>query len=480
MIPITERVEACFFNIGKGSCTGIVHSTTYGNDYWIIDACSNQNSSNGLDLSNAYNSDRFEMAQTIHNWIENPLGINFIITGFNEDYYNLIPSILNQFRSNTGVFVYTIPIRFFTNPMKDGELVAMGLDPLQNAEHIQLTDSIKREYEWNGYHFVPRVSVLPGLKIVQSSFKDGVQFLSNDAKDNSLVVKFKYGSSSILIAGNATAKTYESLKDLESTIFLLNQNGLAYLEKIKPEYVICSSQFLPSQNQPTPKTIEEVRKYFAGKNAGMENYHFFASNINKDFFNLGLTRKSQDNFDLKFAPVMSMVQRDNSTVQTKTIYMTNYPFFHTGTNGTVCIQLFKNPLGSDVNTPHPKPEIKTFDLDENMGMVETSQVQLFSKNQMMENLKILFQFWNLNFSPLALNVIGEKPEFKSKDFEGFGKELEILNLRHSGLANLNKNNLSEILRLFPFVTKIALNSDQIQDGAVEEDPCAARLLDMDF
>ena len=482
-----ERVEAYFFNIGQGNCTGIAKLTPAGNHYWIIDAGSNPNPSKVLDLSNAYNYNQVQMAHAITNWIQNPLSINIIITHFNEDYYNLIPSIVNQFRNPNNNVTYVTKVRFFTNPMKEGELFEMGFDPLSSATHIEINKNDIRYWSWEGERLFSIMGAYPKEEVTFLNFN---QF--NDSGNN-LVVKFKYEGSSILIPGDATPQTYDSLKDLESTIFLLNPNGssdapnsLSYLEKIKPEYIVCSSRHLSSHNHPTSTTIEETRKYFAnlankkegsyfskiaGKTSIMENYHFFASNLIQDFFNLGLSRKNQVDYDSNFAPVMSLVQKDISTVQAKTIYITNYPFFHTGTNGTICFQFVKSLS---------KIQIKTFDFDEKLNLAETTQAHLFSKNQMIETLKIFFEFWNKNFSPVALNLIGEKPEFKSKDFEGFGNEFQVLNLRNSGILELTKNNLSDILSMFPFVTKIALNSDQIQDGAVEEDACAARLLDMDF
>jgi len=272
-----NEIEVAFFNVGDGACTVLKHHT---HNVWVVDAGSRKNPFQSMDYKGT-KIDTSRVINAIINWIrispkgnanEDPKSINLVITHHDYDHYKFMGEISHACKHTTSK-------RLFTSFFDSGKYTVKDLKiekekrkktraekkkkeiqettqtetrkrgrPKKNTpppEESKTENIIEEENEstnQDGEEKEKMKGIYDQFDLVKihGASKDGKTFNWDGSKmgttspaieflgsygsapgkdnDNSLIIKFSYGSHSVLLTGDATQNTIDSKKKKTASI----------------------------------------------------------------------------------------------------------------------------------------------------------------------------------------------------------------------------------------------------------------------
>jgi len=513
-----KSAQLIFFNVGQGNCTIMkvfeTHVDPSQNPHvWLVDAGSGENPFPVLSFDKKLEKKRDQQALEIYDYLVDqapPATLHIVISHFDTDHYVLVNLVYKMCKERSEL--KNVKVKFYTNLPENVHLKDYSIIVGENDEHVRIEGQAKGTvFDWDGrklenfntgpVHFINTSFVgdeegekkKRGRK-AKSSEEDskdgdgGKETQDKKKNDRSLVVKFNHKPFSALIPGDATKDTYERcLQDeLKATILLLSHHGAEthgsnsveiIKNRIKPDYIVCSSHIQSHFGHPTPKTVEIVRDYFGGKTMQPtdEIYHLLYFDTSFDYTNIGNVEAPGCNKN--FFSVFTMTEKQksgNTNINFKTFFATSYPFFHTGSNGTIVFDWEPNSSTPQYHFYDPTLEDK-FYLRNPFNLITENVIQ--PKTKLMDSLVTFFKDRDKlgPYDLVALNYMGKDVaswnNFK-KEFPGL-ENLRAINLTHSDFKDLGLEFVDELLN-HPKLFKIAILENQFDKKKLEVDKAKAQ------
>jgi len=474
-------VQVAFFNVGQGNCTVIKHPDD--KNLWIIDAGSSKNPYNILKEESSFG--KAIVINNIANWIGDfrQYSLHLVLSHPDIDHYNFMQDILDSYiKSKLSPFSKPLKSRIFKNVtlyVSDKyDLSCYGfktadINDLQNKKAIKVESITKESY------------------VAQSNFS--INFVNcasrnnADKNGNSLVIKFTYGKCSVLLTGDATKKTFESINpDYLRNITILQAshhgastdgaNDQSLIKATQPSYIVLSAPRYSSYGHPDWRIIKRFFQHLGTQKNGLKGFYKFFY-LNKSIAPLDMN-KEENNFANNswiFYPVLSYqkIEKDDYGEFIDDDYyaicLTNCNIFHTGSHGTVIFSWKFNDIDVEVNT---------YDYCNDTGkLVDTTKSILFDQNQISTKLYELLKKEQSYIKILGIKLFGSSLDSLIGNGKYF-QNLQALDLSFSS-ATLTEDLVEQILDTFKNLRSITPNDTLNIEGEGLINKILRRFLNMD-
>lgn len=464
MIGVKDNIEVAFFNVGQGNCTVIKAPDQY--NLWIIDAGSTQNPQN---ITNNIFYNRKDLATQISTWIGDfsKYSLHLVLSHPDQDHYNIINNILEttvKFYSANKIkpkvdsnFVFNNVNLYlsqcFDDPKKYGFSKKSNIDTLISKKvFCVIRDLDKITQNEMSVLFLNNPKKIMGDEDEEDEDEEVNKKEGQKNKNhNSLVIRVSYGIWSILLTGDATEKTFESINpnDLKNITILQashhgavtdGSNSQGFINLTQPSYVILSAPQYSSYDHPNWNVVYRYVKYLITKKCTSSLYNFFYLNKNIPPLDINLSKNQVFVAEGFFCPILSYQRTllDKNGCEDDKYYaicLTNCNLFHTGSHGTVIFTLEKS-----------KGTYNTFDYGA-LGLTLTFKDNFFEYNSTSDRLNSLLTREKTNISIFGLRWFGSSTLNLITDIKEYCKNLQVLDFQSSDI-NLDHESLNELLSSF--------------------------------
>ena len=489
---VKDEIEVAFFNVGQGNCTVIKSPDK--EHILIVDAGSTKDPEDFFNVKKMiFSVDKSNMVTSISKWIGNDsYQAHFIISHFDEDHYNIISNIINNFKddketSNSSKLKKSsrkLPQKFrpSLNAFFESKNIKGKFDNIQfyvSQEISKHFNGKKRKEPEGSKESRKTAKIAPNLSFLKKGSINNIEsiisreeqitiggmnidFLNNPngiENKHSAIVKVSYAGRSVLLTGDAEKSTIGNIIDKKKikNIDILQaphhgadtegSNDQAFIELTNPKSVVFSAHRYSQYDHPKHDVVKRYCTHLSKDASLLKFPHFmYDNNFVKEF-----NDRSEYIFDKKnrslFNPTVSYKSKIKSGYYS--IYQTKFPIFMTGSHGTI---IFKWNKAGNI-----KKNFYSYD-KANKILKRTDNIYSNFVDEFLEKLlKKELEIDGLN--------ITDSSEFEKGGlfplFNGYLKNLSDLNLTHSGQQNIDQNIIAAIRTELGKNSRITLQEKQL-------------------